>query len=666
MQCPKCNENIKDGMRFCTKCGHDLNIPVDNQPSVQKVPPVGEPLNIKQFENNDEKVYERPVPPIGSQPNNEVPVTEANKSIYEKYQNGNKQGQQTVLFSPVNDPMKAPMTGSVKTQINGPAFGPTVNNAIHQGLDGRYYGPDGRVYIMGANGQLVEVKSEPQGKANKNKKGWLTVLIICLSVLFVCGLGLGAYFLFFNENESTLVTEHETSSSPTPVDNGGTQTGGGSANKEETSEPSPSPVSTPEVVNEEPIIINISSYNDDIRTIIGEYLKLHPDFDMEISYNTEYHDTSYYNYIKNELPVSGSDSSADIFVVDLDESYDFVNGQYSDYVLSYDELGIETSQLLNEAGIAKYAVDLGTRHSDRKIVGLGYESTCALLFYNRAFLAKVKGDIGVDPADAWAVAGVFGADKGIFNDFTFERMRKLQKYAKKAKYKVVVDLKSFWEGVNNHSKNPWINQGQLEINDMRQSFLDIAKDFYPYTSKEDEVYFDDKVAAYIGSTRFLRNVLNHNSSYGEWGVCCSPIGYYDGGEMLMINANVDPRKINAIKDIIEWITLDSSDEGFQYKLAAGNSALTDYQYTIVLSEKVDEALAGVAANGFNCIGEMDIMGSRVAIPSMQITNGNVQGPGHKEISNKWYELAIRYAVGEIGKDMVQQQLEDYVNSLGIG
>ncbi len=665
MQCPKCNENIKDGMRFCTKCGHDLNISVDNQPSVQAVPPVGEKVDIKKFSTDVNQPYEKVQPnvknvanPIDNPAKTNVPPV----NQYERYQGDPNNRQQTIMLDPQQ------MRGGAAA--GGMGNGPIPPDFIRRGPDGRFFAPDGRVftpcpdgkyscsdgklYILGPYG-FVEFQGKGTNNNGKQKKTGLVVLIACLALLLVCGLGVGAYFMFFSGDGST----GSVSKTPTPAQ----ETYPPVATEAPT--PSAEPTSTPEVI--ESPVINIISYNDDIRTIIGEYLELHPDFDMEIRYEIESNESIYYKKIRSELTAATYDDqvSTDIFVVDLDQSYDFVNGDYSNYVLSYNDLGIDVSRLINEASIAKYAVDLGTRHTDGEIVGLGYESTCAMLFYKRAFFEKTKGDIGVGPSDSWGIGGVFGAAQGNYNDFTFARMTKLLKYAKRYDYKIVANMEGMWKGINNHSKDPWISQGRLQINDQRQSFLDVAKDFYSYTSKKKDDAFDEKVVAYFGNARFLRNVLNYNSNYGEWGVCSSPVGYYDGGEMIMINENADSRKIDAIKDIIEWITLDGTDEGFQYKLASGNSALTGYQNTIVLSEKVDALLVGASANRFDCIGEMDILDSSIAIPGMQITSGNIQGPGYKEISNKWYELCVQYAAGEIGKNQVRSQFEDYVDSLGI-
>ena len=56
-------------------------------------------------------------------------------------------------------------------------------------------------------------------------------------------------------------------------------------------------------------------------------------------------------------------------------------------------------------------------------------------------------------------------------------------------------------------------------------------------------------------------------TYGDWAVCESPVGFFWGGSWVLANKNTKVPK--AVGQIIEWITLDSSENGLQYMWANG-------------------------------------------------------------------------------------------------
>ena len=60
---------------------------------------------------------------------------------------------------------------------------------------------------------------------------------------------------------------------------------------------------------------------------------------------------------------------------------------------------------------------------------------------------------------------------------------------------------------------------------------------------------------------------NSGDTYGDWAVCEPPVGFFWGGTWVL--ANKDSQVKAAVGDIIEWITLDSSETGLQYMWANG-------------------------------------------------------------------------------------------------
>jgi multiple sugar transport system substrate-binding protein len=56
-------------------------------------------------------------------------------------------------------------------------------------------------------------------------------------------------------------------------------------------------------------------------------------------------------------------------------------------------------------------------------------------------------------------------------------------------------------------------------------------------------------------------------TYGDWAVCDATVGFSWGGTWVL--ANKDTKLKKTVSDIINWITLDSSDTGLQYFWANG-------------------------------------------------------------------------------------------------
>lgn len=84
-----------------------------------------------------------------------------------------------------------------------------------------------------------------------------------------------------------------------------------------------------------------------------------------------------------------------------------------------------------------------------------------------------------------------------------------------------------------------------------------------------------KIFGFFGPAWLINYVMAGNSggekpgegTYGDWAVCESPVGFFWGGTWVL--ANKDTKIKAAVGDIIEWITLDSSDTGLQYYWANG-------------------------------------------------------------------------------------------------
>ena len=227
----------------------------------------------------------------------------------------------------------------------------------------------------------------------------------------------------------------------------------------------------------------------------------------------------------------------------------------------------------DDADIAQYTMDIGT-NPDGKLVALGYQATGGAFIYRRSIAKDVWGTD--DPAE---IAKKVGPGWDQFYNAAAEL---------KAKgYGIVSGDGDIWHAVENSSDKGWIVDGKLNIDPKREEFLDLSKKlkdngYHNDTQDWQDAWFADmkgegaqQIFGFFGPAWLINYTLAPNcggekvgeGTYGDWAVCEPPIGFFWGGTWLL--ANKDTQKKEAVKDILEWITLDSSEEGLQYMWANG-------------------------------------------------------------------------------------------------
>ncbi|MCQ2497348.1 MAG: zinc-ribbon domain-containing protein [Lachnospiraceae bacterium] len=594
MQCPKCNANIKDGMRFCTKCGHDLSAAAGNQPSVQKVPPVGGRADIQEFAPGGNQQYEKVMPAENPTNTNVPPVNQ-----YERYPGGQNQSTQTVIFAPGNDPVGP---GNIPGgKANGPAApgyvpggmpnGPMGPGGTRRGPDGRFYAPDGRVYTpcpdgryTCSDGQLYIlgpygfVAVQVNNNGGKKKKTGLIVLIACLALLLVCGLGVGAYFLFIKDKGPDDGTEiaketYSPEATPTMEDYPPVATEAPTPSTEPTSEPTPTPAP-------EELAINVWSYNDELPGLIESYMTSHPDCDFKVNATIIPYDSDYYGSLDNALGAGGSEQP-DIYCVEYEYTPKYVKGYMSDYAMPYADLGLRVNGDMSSdpaKQIAEYTIVDGTNQYG-EIVALNYQSPVCLMYYRRSIARAVWGNLPKYASDSSALNARLSSGYNSWSDLIDEGEK-----LKAKGYAIVSSVGDMWRPYKNISGTPWVVNGQLVVDQYREKFMDDAKKMYDkgYCNKTrqwtDAWYADMKgegsrpVLVFVGPTWFLNYVMEPESgnTYGDWSAIEAPSDAIWGGEKIFANRYMDSAKTEAVAKIIEWMTLDCTEDGLQYGLASGD------------------------------------------------------------------------------------------------
>ena len=111
-------------------------------------------------------------------------------------------------------------------------------------------------------------------------------------------------------------------------------------------------------------------------------------------------------------------------------------------------------------------------------------------------------------------------------------------------------------------------------------------------------------------------------TYGDWAICESPVGFFWGGTWLLASksAAADPDKAAAVAEIINWITLDCSENGLQYAWANGT---VDWDNDPATPTAKDCVASGTVMSISD--GSLDFLGGQNMFDIFVPANANAKG-----------------------------------------
>ena len=412
-------------------------------------------------------------------------------------------------------------------------------------------------------------------------------------------------------------------------------------------------------------VINVYAFTVEVPDMIQRYIDLHPDFGYTINSTIIATTDGLYQPALDQALATGGADAPDIYCAEAAFILKYSQGDMAEYAMPYADLGIDIDNAIAAAELAQYSVDIGTRPSDGKVVGLGYQATGGAFIYRRSIAKDVWGTD--DPATIAAKVGP-GWDK------FFEAAADL-----KAKgYAIVSGDGDIWHAVENSSESGWIVDDQLVIDPKREAFLDLSMKLKENGYSNDtqdwtEAWYGDmrdanaqKVFGFFGPAWLINYVMAGNSggtqpgegTYGDWAVCEPPIGFFWGGTWLLANKNTE--KAAAVKEIIEWITLDTSETGLQYLWA--NGTLNGEGGT------KDSVASGAVMAKSN--GELSFLGNQnmfeAFVPANQFANGKNLTQYDETINSTWRDWVRQYTSGNVTRDEALASFKQAItDTLGI-
>lgn len=441
---------------------------------------------------------------------------------------------------------------------------------------------------------------------------------------------------------------------------------GGNSNSNSNASPTSSPApaanetTAPAKENNEKVTINLWSFTDEIPNMTTKYLETHPDANVEFKTTIVATTDGAYQPALDQALAAGGKDAPDIYSTEAAFVLKYTQGDASTFAANYADLGLD-DQMVKDAGIAQYSVDIGSK--DGQLKGLGYQATGGAFIYRRSIAKDVFGTD--DPA---AIKSEVGPGWEKF----FQAADKL-----KAKgYAAVSGDGDMWHAIENSSEKGWIVDGKLHIDPKREEFLDLSKKlkdngYHNDTTDWTEAWFADMsgtgakpVFGFFGPAWLINYTLSDNAkdTKGDWAVTEAPTGFFWGGTWLLANKDVtkDEAKKQAVADFIKWVTLDTSETGLQYSWANG---------TMKAGEQgaKDSVASSVVMDKSN--GELELLGGQNIFDVFVPANANASGKNltqfDETINKLWRDQVREYTAGKKDRDKAietfKQQVKDQLD-----
>jgi len=412
--------------------------------------------------------------------------------------------------------------------------------------------------------------------------------------------------------------------------------------------------------------IKVMSFTDEVPGMVTKFMELHPEYKEKFEIESTVIATTdgLYQPALDEALAAGD---VDIYAAEAAFVLKYTQGDASQYAASYEDLGIDVAKATSDAAIAQYTIDIGTRPSDGKLVGLGYQSTGGAFIYRRSIAKDVWGS-----DDPLTVAEKIGAGSQSWDQF-FKAAEEL-----KAKgYKIVSGDGDIWHAVENSSSTGWIVDGKLTIPKEREEFLDLSKKlkdngYHSDTQDWTDAWYADmkqdaKVLGFYGPAWLINYVIGaqnekgaENSSYGDWGVCAPNVGFFWGGTWVLAGKGcVGTEKQQFVKDFIEWVTLSYDENSLQYKWANG---------TLNGEGGTKDSVASGTVMAISD-GTMEFCGGQNAfeafIPANEYANGKCLTQYDESINTQWRDAVRQYTSGQLSRDEAIALFKKNVTGLGL-
>ena len=398
-------------------------------------------------------------------------------------------------------------------------------------------------------------------------------------------------------------------------------------------------------------IINARAFTNEVPHAAELFMYLHPEFDENFVFEfTVISDQENAYSIALDPALSGGGvDMPHLFTAESAFVLRYTQGTMSNYAMPYSELIPNLDERIAEAGIAPFTVEIGTRDSD--VVGLAFQSTGGAMIYRRSIAQEV---FGTD--DPGTIAGITGANGW---DSFLDAARQLES----AGYAAVVGAGDLWQAIRT-TGSPWVVDGELVIDPARAEMMQLHRALYGENLMIDGGAWSDdwfgamggtgdrEVFSFFGPAWLINHVMagNVGDTYGDWAVTVPPAGFFWGGTWTMVNNDTPEELHEVLGAFLEWLTLDTTTNGFQYMFANGVFETALYEAGII-NEAPSVTKDVVASSVVMDIadGHIELLGGQdmfaVFAPAASYATGAALTEYDIQINDWFLDQSEQYAIG---------------------
>ena len=408
-------------------------------------------------------------------------------------------------------------------------------------------------------------------------------------------------------------------------------------------------------------VINLWAFTDEIPKMVDYYVSSHPDFaaKYDVKSTIVATDGGAYQTAIDQALVAGGADAPDIYAAEAAFVLKYTQGDMAQYAAAYDDLGIDSANAIKEAQIASYTIDLGT-NGDGKLVALGYQATGGAFIYRRSVAEATWG-----ASDPDTVKAKIGGGSGNWDQFWVAADE-----LKAKGFGIVSGDGDMWHAIENSSDQGWIVDGKLHIDPKREAFFDVSKKlkdngYHNDTQDWQDGWFADMkgegekdVLGFFGPAWLINYTIAANcggnakgeGTFGDWGVCESPIGFFWGGTWVIGSKYaVENGKADGVAEIIYWITLDSTKDGLQYAWANGTVDWDNDPETATSKDCVgSNTVLGISDGSIDFLDGQNMFD--IFVPANSAANGKNLTQYDEKINTLFRDQVREYSAGNKSKE----------------
>ena len=399
-------------------------------------------------------------------------------------------------------------------------------------------------------------------------------------------------------------------------------------------------------------IINARAFTNEVPHAAALFMYLHPEFaeDFVFEFTIISDQDNAYSIALDPVLSGGGVDMPHLFTAESAFVLRYTQGAMANYAMPYSELIPNLEVRIAEAGIAPFTVEIGTRGGE--VVGLAFQSTGGAMIYRRSIAQSVFGTD--DPTE---IARITGAN-GWINSF-LDAARQLES----AGYAAVVGAGDLWQAIRT-TGSPWVVDGELVIDPARVEMMELHRALYQERLMIDGGAWSDdwfgamsgtgdrEVFSFFGPAWLINHVMANNvgDTYGDWAVTVPPAGFFWGGTWTMVNNDTPEELHGVLGAFLEWLTLDTTPNGFQYMFANGTFETALYEANII-NERPGVTKDVVASSVVMDIadGHIELLGGQdmfaVFAPAASYATGAALTEYDIQINDWFLDQSEQYAIG---------------------